>query len=83
MRDSKIQVDQKGTENPGSLLKRFTRRVSRSGLLRKARSLRYATRPDSEFKKKSQALRRLNRQAEYERLDKLGKAPLRGRGRRR
>lgn len=68
-----IQIERNERENNLSILRRFRNRVRSSGILMKARSLRYHTRPQSEFQKKQSKLRRLTKSQERERLIKLGK----------
>lgn len=56
-----------------NLLKRFNKRVKSSGLLRRLKNERYHERAKSAYKQKKDALKRLARRAELERLIKLGK----------
>lgn len=68
-----VEVESKTSEQNPSVLRRFTQRVRNSGILKKARALRYRERPQSPYVKKKNALRRLERAREIERLKKLGK----------
>jgi hypothetical protein len=68
-----VQIERTDRENNLSVLRRFRNRVRSSGVLIKARSLRYHTRAQSEFQKKQSKLRRLTKAQERERLIKLGK----------
>ncbi len=68
-----IQVTREQNESNSSVLRRFSKRVQGSGIIRQVKSLRAAERPQSHYKKKKSALKRLTRRAEYERLKKLGK----------
>lgn len=77
-----IEVTKNATENTASLLRRFTRRVQGSGVLPRIRSIRYWSRPPSEFKKKKTALRKIERKAHFEEQYKLGKIEERQPGRR-
>jgi len=71
-----IEVKKDGpTESNLSVIKRFSRRVQSSGLIRKLKSHRYAERPKSNFKRKRETLKRIIRRAEIEHLRKLGKLP--------
>jgi hypothetical protein len=70
---SKAEVVKTGTESNANLIRRFTKRVQGAGLLRRARSLRYSTRAESDLKKKQGALKRIAKRIEIERLRKLGK----------
>jgi len=68
-----IQVQKESeTESNLSLIKRFSRRLQGAGVLRQAKGRRYTERPLSAYKKKKQALKRLSRRDEIERLRKLG-----------
>ncbi|MEK7552834.1 MAG: hypothetical protein AAB505_01875 [Patescibacteria group bacterium] len=60
------------TESNLSLIKRFSKRLQGAGTLRRAKANRYTDRPLSAYKKKQQALKRIQRQTEFERLRKLG-----------
>jgi len=68
-----VEISKSGSENNLSLLKKFTRKVQSSGVLKRARSIRYKARPLSEFKKKKATLKSLERKKQYQRLVKLGK----------
>ena len=70
-----VKVEKQSNENNTSLIRRFTKRVQASGLLPRAKSLRFRTRPVSETKKKQQTLKRLEKIKEREKLIKLGKIP--------
>lgn len=69
-----INVDIKKAkgDNALGLLRKFTRKVKTSGVLRKKRSLRYFERSASDYRKKQEALTRLERKAEFEMKEKLG-----------
>ena len=68
-----IQVVKKQGENSASLMRRFSRKAKESGLVRKVRSLRYKERDLSAFVLKKNALKRIGKQVERERLQKMGK----------
>lgn len=70
-----VEVTRKPKENSINLIRRFTRRVRGTGILRTVRSQRYYQRSDSAFKTKARALKKLERRAEYEKMKKLGKIP--------
>jgi len=70
-----IQVEKNSNENTPSLIRRFTRRVQGSGILRRVRGIRYAQRPPSTFISKKKRLAYLKRKATREELIKLGKLP--------
>ncbi len=71
-----INVDIKKTksDNALGLLRKFTRKVKTSGVLRKKRSLRYFERSASDYRKKQEALTRIERKEEFENKEKLGLA---------
>ena len=56
-------VDIKKTKNDNNLglLRKFSRKVKISGVLQKKRSLRYFDRNDSDFKKKANALNKIEK----------------------
>ena len=68
-----VEVTKSNTENTTNLLRRFTKRVQGSGILPRVRNIRYWTRPESDFKKKKQTLRKIKRREEFEKLYKQGK----------
>tara|TARA_B100001179_G_C18360661_1_gene304748 strand:- start:93 stop:335 length:243 start_codon:yes stop_codon:yes gene_type:complete len=67
-------VDIKKTKNDNNLglLRKFSRKVKISGVLQKKRSLRYFDRADSDFKKKANALTKIQKRKEYEHKEKMG-----------
>lgn len=70
-----VEVKKNNNENAISLIRRFTKRVQGSGVLRRVRGLRWAERKQSPFKTKKSALVVLAKRREYELLKKLGKLP--------
>jgi len=70
-----IEVTKNQKENAVNVIRRFSKRVKNSGLLRRARKIQYQARPLSKYKKKSAALMRINKTKEIDRLKKLGKIP--------
>ncbi len=72
---TQIEVRKNGTENNASLLRRFSRKVMDAGIVRNGKGNRYAERKTSKLTNKKQALRRLVRREDYEKLKKLGKVP--------
>ena len=70
-----IEVSKNPNENSPSLLRRFTKRVQGSRILKLVRSRKYSLRLDSKYKKKKNALRRINNRVKVEQLKKLGKIP--------
>ncbi len=76
------EVQKSGNETAISLIRKFSRRVQGTGLVRNARDRRYFARGASKIVKKKRALKLLKRRAEYKQLVKEGKiaeAPARGR----
>lgn len=67
------EVTRTGSESNANLLRRFNKRVQSSGVLKRARSLKFSTRNKSELKEKQEALKKIVKRATYERLKKLGK----------
>ena len=68
-----VHVKKGEKDNSSSLLKKFTQKIRSSGVVQKAKSIRFQERPLSKYKKKMEKLRKLKRQEEMERLEKLGK----------
>ncbi|QQG44995.1 MAG: 30S ribosomal protein S21 [Candidatus Sungiibacteriota bacterium] len=68
-----VEVRKREHETTGAMLRRFTRRVQRSGVLINARKTRfYVPKPKRRFIRE-RALRRIQTAKERERLEKLGK----------
>lgn len=67
-------VDIKRAKNDNNLgvLRKFSRKVKISGILAKKRSQRYFERNLSEFRKKMNALNKIEKRKEYEYKDKMG-----------
>ena len=76
-----IQIKKNIRETSQNLVRRFSRRIQQSGVLRRARNIRFVKRSKSEQLKKKTALRKQELKKEYQILEKLGKEPER-RGRR-
>jgi ribosomal protein S21 len=73
MQSVNVAVEKTGTENNVSLIRRFTRRVQESGIVRRVRGIRYSERNRSHYVSKKKTLEVLSRRKERERLMKLGK----------
>ena len=69
-----IEVKKNNNESNMSLVRRFTRKMQESGIIRKVKSKRYNERNESKVKTKKAALKKIKKIAENERLFKLGKA---------
>jgi len=67
-----IEAKKQERETSQSLIRRFTKRVQKSGVLRQARENRYHKRSKSHQMRKRAALRREQLRKEYQRLKKLG-----------
>ena len=68
-----VEVIKSNNETPASLIRRFTKRVQESGVVRRAKSLRYNERSKSAYKKKAGALKRIANRKEKDKLRRLGK----------
>jgi len=68
-----IEIKKNPNENNASVLRRFSRRIQESGIIRKVKSARYNIRKESKLKVKKSALKRMTRRKEIEKLRKLGK----------
>lgn len=68
-----IEAKRKDNEAVGAFLRRFTRKVQQSGVLIKARKLRFKADPQTKREKQLAATRRAINFKERERLFKLGK----------
>jgi len=73
MANTVIEVKKNPNENNSSILRRFSRRMQESGIVRKVKSARYNVRKESKLKIKKSALKRMSRRKEIEHLKKLGK----------
>ena len=68
-----FEVRKQERETNLSLVRRFTKRIKESGVIRGAKRALYKKRPLSIAKRKVNALRRLEKRKEREMLAKLGK----------
>ncbi|MDO8658969.1 MAG: hypothetical protein Q7K54_00035 [Candidatus Parcubacteria bacterium] len=73
MANTVIEVKKNPNENNSSVLRRFSRRIQESGIIRKVKGSRYNLRKESKLKAKKSALKRMSRRLEIEKLKKLGK----------
>ena len=74
------EVNKIGTENALSIIRKFTRRVQGTGLVKTVRSQRYYARNMSKLVTKKQALKRIKKTDTFQQLLKEGKvsdAPVR------
>lgn len=77
-----VEVERNKNESSANVIRRFTKRVQGSGIIKRVRSKRYFTRTKSRNVIRAAKLKKLEKQALYEKLVKLGKIP-EFRGRRR
>ncbi|MCC7469707.1 MAG: hypothetical protein IT284_01035 [Bacteroidetes bacterium] len=68
-----IEIKKGGSESSASIMRRFSKRVRESGIIKAVKDNRYASRKPSEFVTKKNALKKLERRTEFARLKKLGK----------
>ena len=68
-----IEIKKNPNENNSSVLRRFSRKILESGIIRKVKGDRYNVRKESKLKVKKSTLKRMARRKEVERLRKLGK----------
>jgi len=68
-----IEIKRQERDSNQALIRRFSKRLKASGVLRKARTSKYRSRPKSQQMKKRAALRKIEKGKEYEKLTKLGK----------
>lgn len=68
-----IQVRKKERETTESLIRRFSRRVQQSGVLRQVRKTRFHQPEQSRGKRRDEALYKVKIRKEINRLKKLGK----------
>jgi len=68
-----IEVKKKEKETTSSIIRRFSRKMQQSSIIPTVKSLRYNTRPKSDFKKKQDALKRIAKNKLKDKLRKLGK----------
>jgi len=68
-----LEIKKEERETSQSLVRRFSKRIKQSGILLRARKIRFRKRAKSPQMKKRSAIRREQLKKEYERLEKLGK----------
>ena len=68
-----VEVRRKEHETVGAMLRRFTRRMQRSGILITARKLKFHRPEPTKRNVRERALRRIEMTRERTRLEKLGK----------
>lgn len=68
-----IEIKKTPNENSVNVLRRFSRKVSESGIVQKVKSKRYNERPLSKLAQKNLTVKKIERRKETEKLKKLGK----------
>lgn len=68
------EVQKSGTESVLSTLRKFSRKVQGTGLIKNSRANRYYSRKMSQTVKKKRALKLIQRRADFRKLVKEGKA---------
>ena len=68
-----IEVKKNPNENNASVLRRFSRKIQESNIIRKVKSSRYNERKESKLKIKKSALKRMTKRKATDKLRKLGK----------
>lgn len=71
-----VAVEKNQNENNTSVIRRFTKRVQESGVLRRVRGIRYHERSKSDYVKKKNTLKVIGKREKMEELVKLGRAPV-------
>ena len=69
------EVSKSGSESTLSVIRKFSRRVQGTGLVKNARKTRYYERTKSKTVQKKRALKLIKRRADFKQLVKEGKAP--------
>ena len=75
-----VEVRREAAESTGSAMRRFSKKMNTSGIIKHVKSLKSRVRPLSAYKRKVAALKRIKRSTDYERLKKLGKIKVQPRG---
>jgi ribosomal protein S21 len=68
-----VEIERHGNENVGGLMRRFSRKMQSSGVIKRVRNLRYHKRKVSDAKRKKEALVRLERTEKYVEMFKEGR----------
>lgn len=76
-----VSVTKSGSESVPSMIRRFSKRVQGSGIIRKAKSVRFHQRTVSKNKRRIGALRRLEKNEKRDEMVRLGLIQPRTRGR--
>jgi len=68
-----VDVTKKNNESTTNLIRRFTKKVQSSGVVKKVRSIRYSSRPLSKYTRRKNALKKIEKTAKIEHMKKMGK----------
>ncbi len=68
-----IQVRKRDREAPESLIRRFSRRVQQSGVLKRVRAIRFRPEEKSRGKRRDEALYKVEIRKEITKLKKIGR----------
>lgn len=68
-----LEVKKKEKESSQNLVRRFTKRIKQSGILKRARKTMFKQRTKSQTMVKRAALRREIKKEEYQKIQKLGR----------
>ena len=68
-----LEVKKEEKETSQSLVRRFSKRIKQSGILIRARNIRFREKKKSRQMRMRSALRREQMRKEYEKLEKMGK----------
>lgn len=69
----RIEVKKSGGESNANVMRRFSKRMQSSGVVKEAKGNRYNKRVQSDYKKHKSAMKRLAKGVTMNRLRKLGK----------
>lgn len=68
-----LEIKKQDRETSQNLVRRFSKRIKQSGILIRARKIRFKTKKKSPQMRKKSALRKEQLKIEYERTEKMGK----------
>jgi len=68
-----LEIKKEERETSQNLIRRFSKRIKQSGILLRARKVRFREKPKSRQLKKRSALRREQTKKEYAMMEKMGK----------
>ncbi|GAH85582.1 unnamed protein product [marine sediment metagenome] len=68
-----LRANRQGRESSQGLVRRFSQKIRKSGILLEARKKRFKGREKSQQLKKRSALRKEKKRQEYQKLKKMGK----------